>query len=551
MAALTCQRADVESQLLPEPPSERLYDRHELGHVNGKTAGPRPRIYQELWLSMLGLPLIAPRQRVSGMSSISFERTYRTALHLPVWVLPALGTMLLLLVVGERLLNDPDTWWHIAVGDWILAHDAFPRTDVFSFTMKDQPWTTTAPGSELILAGVYRLFGWSGVVALAAFCASLSVGLIVDFMAKRIPSTAAFAFGLVMLVLAMPHMVARPHLLAMPVMIAWAAGLIDAADRRAAPSFWLLPLMVLWSNLHGSFVLGLALTGVMAVDAIWNAPKSERIGLLRSWAGFGIVAVIAACASPYGWGSLVGAWRILTLGDALMMISEWRPMDFSRVTPFEIVMLAGFGLALLKGVTLPPLRILMLLGLLHLALSSVRHADVLACVAPLLLAAPLAPQFDRAHGHERGGVVPLAAAVLLSVSIVAVLAIQSYTPPLRVTPVAAVAALKQYRAQRPLNNYDFGGYMISAGLAPFIDGRTEVFGTTMMKQHDRALDGDARELMALIDRYGIDSTLLTPSTPAVAIFDRMDGWQRAFADDTAVVHVRKPAAAVKQPAARR
>jgi len=92
--------------------------------------------------------------------------------------------------------------------------------------------------------------------------------------------------------------------------------------------------------------------------------------------------------------------------------------------------------------------------------------------------------------------------------------------------------------------------MIGSGMMPFIDGRTEVFGTRMMKQHDRALEGDERELMSLIDRYGIDSTLLTPSTPAVAIFDRLDGWQRVFADETAVVHVRKPAASVKQPAAR-
>jgi hypothetical protein len=127
---------------------------------------------------------------------------------------------------------------------------------------------------------------------------------------------------------------------------------------------------------------------------------------------------------------------------------------------------------------------------------------------------------------------------------------QTYAPPARVTPVAAVAALKQFRAQRPLNDYDFGGYLIAAGMTPFIDGRTEVFGTKMMTQHDRALAGDERELTALIDRYGVDSTLLTPSTPAVAILDRMDGWQRVFADDTAVAHVRKPAAPMKQPATR-
>ena len=379
------------------------------------------------------------------MSAISFESTYRTAMRMPIWVLPALGTMLLLVLFGDRLLNDPDIHWHIATGDWILANDAFPRVDAFSFSMKEQPWITTAAGAQVIFAAVYRLFGWSGVVLLTAFCAALSVGLVIRFVGRWLPATGALVFGVVMLLLTMPHLVVRPHLLAMPVMVAWAAGLVDAADRRSAPSFWLLPLMVLWSNLHVSFLFGLVLMGALAVDAVLNAPKTARPGHVRSWAAFGAIAVIAACVSPYGWGSLVGAWRILMLGDALTMITEWRPMDLSRINTFEFVLLGGVGLALWKGVTLPPLRILMLLGLAHLALSSVHHADAIACIVPLLLAAPLAPQFGRGGDHAHGGILSLAAAVVLAVSVVTVLAMQSYAPASPTSAPASVAALKQHR----------------------------------------------------------------------------------------------------------
>jgi hypothetical protein len=35
--------------------------------------------------------------------------------------------------------------------------------------------------------------------------------------------------------------------------------------------------------------------------------------------------------------------------------------------------------------------------------------------------------------------------------------------------------------------------------------------------------------------------LLAPTTPAVGLLDRMDGWQRVYADDVAVVHVRRTA----------
>ena len=70
------------------------------------------------------------------------------------------------------------------------------------------------------------------------------------------------------LALTMPHLLARPHVLAMPVMLAWVGGLVAAADRRGAPSFWLLPLMALWANLHGGFVFGLVLIAPIALDAV-------------------------------------------------------------------------------------------------------------------------------------------------------------------------------------------------------------------------------------------------------------------------------------------
>jgi hypothetical protein len=231
------------------------------------------------------------------------------------------------------------------------------------------------------------------------------------------------------------------------------------------------------------------------------------------------------------------------------MIVEWRPMDFSRVGPFEIVILSAFGLALWRGVTLPPLRLLMVLGLIHLALSSMRHADALAVLAPLLLAAPLAPQLGKPDREKPAStnstMLQFTAAASLATAIGVMLATLSYAPPAQATPAAAVAVLRQQKAERILNDYNFGGYMIASGLAPFIDGRTELYGPDMMLRHDLALSsGDPAELTALLDAYRIDATLLLPTTPAAKLLDRAEGWQRLFADDTAVVHIRKPAQAV-------
>ncbi|MFG3756522.1 hypothetical protein, partial [Klebsiella pneumoniae] len=100
--------------------------------------------------------------------------------------------------------------------------------------------------------------------------------------------------------LSSPHFFARPHLLAMPVMVAWVEGLVTASDRGARPSFGRLPLLVLWANLHGSFVLGLALIGPFALDAVWNVEAAKRKPLALGWALFGGGALLACGLTPYG-----------------------------------------------------------------------------------------------------------------------------------------------------------------------------------------------------------------------------------------------------------
>src|SRR5271165_5841398 len=43
-------------------------------------------------------------------------------------------------VSGRRFLVDPDMWWHLKVGETILATHRFPTTDPYSFTVHGQPW---------------------------------------------------------------------------------------------------------------------------------------------------------------------------------------------------------------------------------------------------------------------------------------------------------------------------------------------------------------------------------------------------------------------------
>jgi len=158
--------------------------------------------------------------------------------------------------------------------------------------------------------------------------------------------------------------------------------------------------MVLWANLHGGFVFGLMMIAPIALDAIVNAQGSSRKPLMLRWAVFAFAALLASCCTPYGWNSLLASQKILSLGSALPLITEWRAMDFTHLHPFEICLLGAIGLALYRGITLPPLRIVLLLGLLHMALAQGRAAEILALVAPLIVAAPLARQVGAVAGPD-------------------------------------------------------------------------------------------------------------------------------------------------------
>ena len=451
-----------------------------------------------------------------------------------------------LLALGNRMLADPDTFWQIKVGQWILDNGAVPRADIFSFTLHGQPWISTQWLAQACYALAFSVAGWAGPVVLTAASIATAFALLAWLLERRLDKFIVLVLLLAALAIASPHFLVRPHALAIPLMVAWVAGLIAAADRGGTPSFSLPPLMTLWANLHGSFVFGLVLIGAIGLDALMNVERPARVQLLLRWFVFGLVALAASCITPYGWDSLLAARNILNLGAALSMITEWRPADFTRFGAFEGVLLLGLGAILFKGLKLPLMRIVLTLGLLHMALASARNATVLALLLPIVLAAPLAARFGGAvvsppNGGQLRSMVALAAlAVIVSMTAI-VITTSRYAPPSGIAP--AVAALKERGVSRVLNDYDFGGYLIWAGVPVAIDGRTELYGERFMVELDRTMTLKSPDaLFVMLKSYRIDATLLWRRTPAAQLLDHVDGWKKVFADDNVVAHVRDPSA---------
>ncbi len=482
---------------------------------------------------------------MSAINSVEDVRPLRGLL--PLWV--GICVYALMLLSGNRLLNDPDTMWQITVGQWILDHHALPETDIYSFTMYGQPWISTQWLAQVLYAKAFALVGWSGPVVLAASAIALTFALLAANLSRRLSESATLVFIAAALALTAPHLLARPHVLAMPAMVLWIGGLIDAADQRKAPSFWLLPLIALWANLHGGFVFGLFFIGPVALDCVVGADANERKALLLRWAAFGLAAVAAACCTPYGWGAILASQKILALGSALPLIMEWRAADFSSIGPFEVALLLGIGLALYRGVTLPPMRILVLLGLLHMALAQGRAAEILALVAPMLLAEPLARHVEGAASSVSNTFAPPRGALFAGLAITLVAgtfaygSVHRFAPHMHGAPVAAVTELKKLHVSRVFNDYDFGGYLIASGVPTFIDGRTELFGEKFFVDHNNASGlMEPENLFRLLDQYKIEATLMRTQSAATKLLDHMDGWQKIYSDDIATIHLRREGA---------
>ncbi|MES2327516.1 MAG: hypothetical protein V4499_09335, partial [Pseudomonadota bacterium] len=187
------------------------------------------------------------------MASAAAEQKGRINLALLVAVL------LIPAVLGssQTIFNDGDVSWHIATGQWILDHRAIPHTDPFSFTWFGKPWVPIEWLSEVIYASAYRLAGYAGVAALVT-AALMALHAIVYLNASRWVRAALLPIVAMDFVL-IPMLSARPHVLTWPLLGLWTLLMLRAREQDRPPPLYAAGLMILWANLHGGFVFGLAI----------------------------------------------------------------------------------------------------------------------------------------------------------------------------------------------------------------------------------------------------------------------------------------------------
>ena len=451
----------------------------------------------------------------------------------PPWV--AAVAMFAITLFAPALLNDGDTFWHLAAGDWIIAQRTVPHTDPFSYTFAGAPWVAHEWLSEVLMAASFRAAGWSGVIVLTALAAALAMFQLARHLGRWLPAGPSLLLLLLAAACIATKLQARPHILALPVLEAWVAGLFIARSKGCVPSWRLLPVICLWANLHGSFVLGLFLVAPLALEAVLAEPAAWRRVMTR-WGAFLLAATVAAMLTPHGWAGLLFPFQLMGMAE-LSNIVEWQPPDFNTLQPLELMLVAGLGVALTRGARLPPVRLLILLGLLHMSLHHTRHQVPVGVIVPLLIAEPLgALLMPESTAHDSGRWRTGGLAVMVGLA-----ALRLLLPIVRVdgpaAPVAALAHVPPALAAEPVfNDYNFGGYLIFNHIRPFIDGRADMYGDTFMHQYVSAVLPEKTTLETALHDNGVRWTILATGSPVIALLDAMPQWHRLYADKVAVVY---------------
>jgi hypothetical protein len=468
-------------------------------------------------------------------------------------ILVALLTCATVLAKGTGVLSDPDPYWHIVAGRWIIDHRAIPDHDFFSHSVAGAPWVAHEWLAQVATAWLYDHFGWNGLIVATALAFAAAMALLARALLRYLAPEQAFIGVVAAWGMCFPHLLARPHVFALPLLVVWGAGLVAARAENRAPSPFLALAMVVWANLHGGYMLGLALVVLFAGEALFDAPdRRAAIRAARDWGLFGALSLAAALVTPNGIAGLLLPLTLTRMEFSLSYLNEWRSPDFQQAQPLEAWLMLVLLAVLFFGVRLPITRIAMLLLFLHMALQHRRHGENLGILAPLLVAPALAPQLARYKEWRAaitrrfaGFTTPL---IATGIVLACVLVVAAAARPLRAdfardsgrfAPAAALAAAARHQVTGPvLNDLNFGSYLIFAGVKPFVDGRADVYGDAFIKRYSKV-----DELPNMLAQYRITWTLFAPNSARTVLMDHLAGWRRIYADDIAVVHVRETAPA--------
>ena len=464
----------------------------------------------------------------------------------------------------KSLLGDGDTGWHIRAGQYILAHHAVPTVDLFSFSRAGAPWFAWEWLTDVMYAALFQMGGLKAIVLASGLMIGLFATIVLRYTLWRGAHMLVALFTTLLAAgAASMHFLARPHLFTL-LLVPVCFWVLEADRRTKTRWLWaLIPITAVWANLHGGFVIFLALIALLVAGTALEAwlgaphwPAVRRYGLLL------LGCSLASVINPYGVQLHIHIFEYLRADWIKNIVQEFQAPTFRNEGQLQYEALLVGGLIAI-GFLVRKRRCteaLWILFLAHASLISVRHAPIYAAVAAPFIACELSEWWsasaarmkksqawrilhqlgtDLSPGFRRTSVWP-ALFILALVLMDAPLKWPRDFPSV-MFPTAMIHQHADLVATgRLLTTDQWGDYIIYSYYPRqkvYVDGRSDFYGETLANQYLHLLQG-AYDWRAIMDRNGFDVALLPAQWPLSSLLKQDASW-RVVADDHSSVLFRR------------
>jgi hypothetical protein len=486
---------------------------------------------------------------------------------------------LVILVVALTPICSYDVWWHLEAGEIIVETGAIPTSDPFSFTSEGKPWIAHEWLSEVIFYSLYSLGSFALLILMKALIVALSMFLIYKIMLKE-SHNPFISLILTPIITANISLIwtVRPHIFSLIFFAVYLFILLDFQKKPTRRIWVLTPLIIIWANLHGGFILGLLLVftflASFVVNAFFRKTKDSELQKAQAKTLFKvlILSTLVVLFNPNTLELLIYPLQYVGSNIHTSFIAEWKAPLIGAMPLLETLLgLIIFALAFSKKrKRSSDLLLISVFG--FLAIDAYRSVPLFAFAAAPFLARQLPDaisSFAEAISKNRKA--------LSSLRVIIQGYIQSRSPWLigrekknRYHTIAIIAVLiisfmflqtdaednvrwtkyptnaSDYLSENNLSGnifslYRWGGYLIwnqHPNSKVFIDGRADVHGAQVLEDY-AIIKSAGEDWGSKIEEYGVEFVLLDKESPLVYRLENNETWSLLLKDDTSILFMRQ------------
>jgi hypothetical protein len=320
------------------------------------------------------------------------------------------------------LLVGGDLWLTLVGGREVVEH-GFPRRDELTVFAAGREWINQQWLAHVLFYGAEAVGGLALLSVLGAVVVTGTFGAAMVAARWRGGTQRATLLVGVVVLLAVPWSWSiRAQLVALPLYLAVVWLLVDARDGVTRRTFWVVPLVAVWANAHGSAVLGATLAVLLTTTLL-----VRRRPPLTGATALAVLAVAAVLVTPFNPTDTIGYYHLMLVDPPFAdLVTEWRRTPLTWWTiPFWGLAASSVGLAIFSRRVLGPFELAALALTLVGAASAVRGVvwfALLACVCIPVTMGDRGWLRDRSVQRRPTRVVLLAVGTAAAVALVALVA---------------------------------------------------------------------------------------------------------------------------------